>query len=53
MSTPELPMRERIAEALGEHDGWYTLADEGSFCDHEPLPGADAPADADHQEPPF
>lgn len=33
MSTPELPMRERIAEALGEHGGWYTLADEGSFCD--------------------
>ena len=33
MTAPNLPMRERIAEALHEHGGWYTRVDEGSFCD--------------------
>lgn len=35
MSTPDLPMRERIAEAICEHDGWYGVPGKGAYCDCE------------------
>ncbi|RII41904.1 hypothetical protein DWB68_10280 [Galactobacter valiniphilus] len=35
MTAPDLPMWERIAAVISEHDGWYGVPGKGAYCDCE------------------